>query len=133
MRVAFLPMRMTTEWPRLSSGMLSAILMRLVCMKQQTEQRKKVQEVCIRQPITSRISKRSQYRLAVLTSHPIQYQAPLFRALASRPEIDLHVFFCCRWGIEHYHDPGFGVSFSWDTPLLLGYRSTFLHNLSPRS
>jgi glycosyltransferase involved in cell wall biosynthesis len=72
------------------------------------------------------------YRLAVLASHPIQYQAPLFRALAAHPEIDLHVYFLCRRGLELYNDPGFRVSFSWDTPLMEGYRSTFLHNLSPR-
>lgn len=71
-------------------------------------------------------------RLAILASHPIQYQVPLFRALASRPEIDLHVFFYYRWGVERYRDPGFGVSFSWDVPLLEGYRYAFLHNLSPR-
>lgn len=79
----------------------------------------------------SLVSGKRAYRLAILASHPIQYQAPLFRALAARPEIDLHVFFCCRWGVEHYRDPGFGVSFSWDTPLLKGYSHTFLRNLSP--
>lgn len=68
----------------------------------------------------------------MLASHPIQYQAPLFRALAARREIDLVVFFCSRWGVERYCDPGFGVSFSWDVPLLDGYRHIFLKNLSPR-
>lgn len=69
------------------------------------------------------------FRLAVLVSHPIQYQVPLFRALAVRPEIDLHVFFCYRWGAEPYLDPGFGVRVSWDVPLLEGYQHTFLRNL----
>jgi glycosyltransferase involved in cell wall biosynthesis len=72
------------------------------------------------------------YRLAVLASHPIQYQAPLFRALAAHPQIDLHVYFLSQRGLELYNDPGFGVSFSWDTPLLEGYRSSSLHNQSPR-
>lgn len=74
----------------------------------------------------------SQLKLAVLASHPIQYQVPLFRALANCPEIDLHVFFCCRWGLERYQDPGFEISFSWDLPLLDGYKYTFLRNLSLR-
>ena len=74
---------------------------------------------------------RSRYSLAVLASHPIQYQAPLFRALAARPEIDLHVYFCSRWGLDEYNDPGFGTRVSWDIPLLEGYQSTFLRNLSP--
>jgi glycosyltransferase involved in cell wall biosynthesis len=71
-------------------------------------------------------------RLGVLASHPIQYQAPLFRALAARPDVDLQVFFCCKWGLEPYQDPEFGVRLSWDIPLLEGYKSTFLNNLSIR-
>jgi glycosyltransferase involved in cell wall biosynthesis len=71
-------------------------------------------------------------RLGVLASHPIQYQAPLFRAIAAQPEIDLHVFFCCKWGLEPYQDPEFGVRLSWDIPLLEGYKFTFLDNLSIR-
>ncbi len=72
------------------------------------------------------------YRLAFLTSHPIQYQAPLFRALAQRPEIDLTVLFCSDQGARAYYDPGFGASFAWDIPLLEGYRSVFLPNLNRR-
>ena len=30
----------------------------------------------------------SSYRVACLVSHPIQYQAPLFRYLSARPGID---------------------------------------------
>ncbi len=71
------------------------------------------------------------YRVAALASHPIQYQAPLFRALAAHPEVDLHVFFCERWGATAYPDPGFRVNVSWDIPLLEGYPSTFLPNRSP--
>jgi len=70
------------------------------------------------------------FRLAVLASHPIQYQAPLFRSLSVRPDIELHVFFCCRFGLDRYMDPGFEVSFSWDIPLIDGYPRTFLNNLS---
>src|SRR5439155_21786421 len=71
------------------------------------------------------------HRLAIVISHPIQYQAPLFRALSKRSEIDLHVFFGCRAGWERYHDPGFGVTFSWDIPILEGYKHTFLCNIGP--
>lgn len=69
-----------------------------------------------------------KHRLLVLASHPIQYQAPLFRALAARPEIDLEVCFYSRWGIEAHVDPQFGVPVAWDIPLLAGYRSSFLKN-----
>lgn len=67
-------------------------------------------------------------RLVVFTSHPIQYQTPLFRALARRPELDLKVYFYSRLGIEKQVDPQFGVPFSWDTPLLEGYEHCFLKN-----
>jgi glycosyltransferase involved in cell wall biosynthesis len=67
-------------------------------------------------------------RLGFLTSHPIQYQAPLFRELASRPDVDLTVFFCCDRGAARYHDKGFQTSVKWDVPLLDGYRHVFLPN-----
>ncbi len=66
-------------------------------------------------------------RLAALTSHPIQYQAPLWRALAKR--LDLTVFFCSDHGLEPSYDSGFGRTIAFDTSLLEGYRYEFLPNL----
>ncbi len=66
------------------------------------------------------------YRVACLVSHPIQYQAPLFRYLAARPGIELTVFFLSDHSIHAYRDSGFGVDVKWDVPLLDGYRSEFL-------
>jgi glycosyltransferase involved in cell wall biosynthesis len=62
-----------------------------------------------------------QPRVLVVASHPIQYQAPWFRALSSVSEIDFSVLFIAQ------PDPtqqgrGFGVAFQWDIPLLDGYR-----------
>jgi glycosyltransferase involved in cell wall biosynthesis len=74
---------------------------------------------------------RRPYRLAVLASHVIQYQGPLFQILAQHPEIELTVFFCSRQGIQSYRDQGFGQQVKWDVPLLDGYRSHFLPNWSP--
>ena len=71
-------------------------------------------------------------RLAFLTSHPIQYQAPLFRALARRPGVELTVFFGTDQGARAYRDTGFGATVQWDVPLLEGYRHVFLPNLNPR-
>ena len=70
-------------------------------------------------------------KLAILVSHPIQYQVPLYRALAAHPEIDLSVFFCSDWGLNPYLDEGFGQQVKWDIDLLSGYRSEFLANRSP--
>jgi glycosyltransferase involved in cell wall biosynthesis len=66
------------------------------------------------------------YRVACLVSHPIQYQAPLFRYLAARPGIELTVFFLSDLSVNAYRDSGFGVNVKWDVPLLDGYRSEFL-------
>ncbi|MGH7924671.1 MAG: glycosyltransferase family 4 protein [Candidatus Binatus sp.] len=66
------------------------------------------------------------YRVACLVSHPIQYQAPLFRYLAARPGIELTVFFLSDLSTGVYRDSGFGVNVKWDVPLLDGYRHDFL-------
>jgi len=65
-------------------------------------------------------------RLAYLVSHPIQYQAPLLRRISQEPDIDLTVLFGSDFSVRSYKDEGFGVEVRWDTPLLEGYRSTFL-------
>lgn len=65
-------------------------------------------------------------KLAVLTSHPIQYQAPLFREIAQQPDIDLKVFFLSDVSIKEYKDKGFGRTIKWDVPLLEGYNHEFL-------
>jgi glycosyltransferase involved in cell wall biosynthesis len=68
------------------------------------------------------------YRVAVVASHPIQYQAPWFRALAGM--VDLEVFFCHRQDAAGQAAAGFGVPFEWDVPLREGYRSAFLTNVA---
>ena len=65
-------------------------------------------------------------KLAVLTTHPIQYQVPVWRALAQDPDIDLHVFFGSDFSVRGYRDAGFGIQVKWDVPLTAGYSSTFL-------
>jgi glycosyltransferase involved in cell wall biosynthesis len=69
-------------------------------------------------------------RLAIVASHPIQYQAPLFRALASR--VDLDVFFSHRASRKDQARAGYGVEFEWDMDLLSGYHFEFLANVSKR-
>ena len=67
-----------------------------------------------------------KYRLAILTSHPIQYQAPIWRALAADPRLDIEVYFGTDMSLLGYRDPQFGTFFKWDVPLLDGYRHRFL-------
>lgn len=68
-------------------------------------------------------------RIGVLASHPIQYQAPIFRALAT--QADLHVYFAQRITAEQLGREGFGNAFEWDVDLLAGYEHTFLNNRIP--
>jgi glycosyltransferase involved in cell wall biosynthesis len=70
------------------------------------------------------------YRVAIVTTHPIQYQAPWFRAMAAHPELDLQVFFCHHATPGQQAEAGFGVEFDWDVPLLEGYRYRFLKNVA---
>ena len=67
-----------------------------------------------------------RYRLAAATSHPVQYQAPLFQKLAQHPQIDLTVYYASDFSLRGERDPGFGVPVKWDRPLLEGYRHEVL-------
>lgn len=69
-------------------------------------------------------------RVGLLATHPIQYYAPWYRALAK--EVDLEVFFSHRQMPDEQASAGFGVTFDWDVPLLDGYHSTFLRNVAAR-
>jgi len=67
-------------------------------------------------------------KLAILASHPIQYQAPLFRYLSNQDGVNPKIFFCSNFGVTQRKDEQFGVTFSWDIPLLDGYEHEFLVN-----
>lgn len=69
-------------------------------------------------------------RLGILASHPIQYQAPLFRELARH--VDLKVFFAHHQTAQSQAAAGFNVAFEWDVDLLGGYQHQFLHNRAKR-
>jgi glycosyltransferase involved in cell wall biosynthesis len=64
---------------------------------------------------------KQRYRVLFVASHPVQYQAPLFRRFAARPEIDMHVAYCTLRGAEASLDPEFETTVKWDIPLLSGY------------
>jgi glycosyltransferase involved in cell wall biosynthesis len=71
-------------------------------------------------------------RLAVVTTHPIQYYAPWFRRIAARPGLDLRVFYLWDFGVAEHEDEGFRRTVRWDVPLLDGYASEFVPNVSRR-
>ncbi|MBS1778684.1 MAG: glycosyltransferase family 4 protein [Bacteroidetes bacterium] len=70
-------------------------------------------------------------RLAIVTTHPIQYNAPWFRLLAESGEVTLRVFYTWEQSqTNEKYDPGFGKVISWDIPLLDGYDYKFVKNVS---
>jgi glycosyltransferase involved in cell wall biosynthesis len=71
-------------------------------------------------------------RLAILTSHPIQYHGTWFRRLAAEPGIDIDVLYCHNATAKEQANAGFGVEFNWDVSLLDGYSHRFLRNVAPQ-
>jgi glycosyltransferase involved in cell wall biosynthesis len=74
-------------------------------------------------PVTSHAA---PVRLAIVTSHPIQYAAPLYAYLSRDPGLALTVLYCSDFSLRGGVDEGFGQSVAWDVDLLAGYASIFL-------
>ena len=64
-------------------------------------------------------------RLAILSTHPIQYNAPLFRMLAQEKSIDLKVFYSKKTEQVRF-DKDFGQEITWDVPLTEWIRARIL-------
>ena len=70
-------------------------------------------------------------RVAIVTSHPIQYNAPLFRYLAADERLQVKIFYTwsqSKVGLKY--DPEFKRTIDWDIPLLEGYEFEFIKNIS---
>jgi glycosyltransferase involved in cell wall biosynthesis len=70
-------------------------------------------------------------RLAIVTTHPVQYNAPVFRCLAASGSLVPRVFY--TWSqTEHgeVDDREFGATVRWDVPLTSGYDFEFVHNVA---
>jgi len=69
-------------------------------------------------------------KLAIITTHPIQYYAPVFRLLHQRQQVNIKVFY--TWGelSLNKYDPGFNKKIEWDIPLLDGYPYEWVKNTS---
>ncbi|MGC1309749.1 MAG: glycosyltransferase family 4 protein [Phormidesmis sp.] len=71
-------------------------------------------------------------KVAIISSHPIQYYAPWFRYLSKRTDICLKVFYLWDFGITEKVDSEFKQSIKWDIPLLEGYDCEFVPNVSKK-
>ena len=69
-------------------------------------------------------------KLAIISTHPIQYNAPWFKLLAAKPKVDLKVFYTWSQAQERVKDKTFGRDIQWDIPLLEGYDYEFVENVS---
>ncbi|NJN28577.1 MAG: glycosyltransferase family 4 protein [Cyclobacteriaceae bacterium] len=71
-------------------------------------------------------------RLALITTHPIQYNAPFYKLLTERGKVRLKVFYTWPQAIEGFDDPDFGTKVKWDIPLLEGYDWEAVNNVSKK-
>ena len=72
---------------------------------------------------------RKKPSLTYVLSHPIQYISPLLRSLSQK--CNLEVYYFSDASVRGAFDKGFGRKVVWDVPLLDGYQSKFVKNLSP--
>jgi len=59
--------------------------------------------------------------LIILSTHPIQYQVPLWQALARDGRVPFEVWYFTHHAVQNSHDTEFGKSFAWDLDMLAGY------------
>ena len=64
--------------------------------------------------------------LVVIETHPVQYHAPVYRAVVEKFGVPVTAIYGSDFSVAGYHDRGFGATFKWDTDLLAGYESRFL-------
>lgn len=65
-----------------------------------------------------------------IVSHPIQYFVPLYKQLNTVKGVRSKVLFLSDETLRGVADKQFGVSFTWDIPLLEGYQYSFIANRS---
>ena len=75
----------------------------------------------------------SRPRLGIVVTHPIQYQVPLYRHLASQSAVEPIVFLLSDHGLAESFDPGIGRVVKYDVPMLGGYEHRLVRNRSPKS
>lgn len=65
--------------------------------------------------------------LLIIDSHPIQYKAPVYRALAKAHPGNVFVLYGCDASVRgQLEDPDFGKKLDWGADLLKGYPHAFL-------
>jgi glycosyltransferase involved in cell wall biosynthesis len=65
----------------------------------------------------------------VVETHPVQYHAPVYRAV-QRLGVPVTVVYGSDFSVAGYQDREFGARFAWDTDLLAGYEARFLSRVT---
>lgn len=60
----------------------------------------------------------SERPLAIIATHPVQYQAQVFRALHHAHRLPVHVIYASDFSLRGYFDSEFQQHFQWDRPLV---------------
>ena len=68
--------------------------------------------------------------LTIIATHPVQYHAPVFRAVQIDYGVPVTAIYGSDFSITGYRDREFGAEFKWDTDLLSGYDSRFLSRVT---
>ena len=64
--------------------------------------------------------------VAIITSHPIQYQIPLFKKLNKSKFLNIFVFFGSKHGfVSKKKDIEFNKKINWDINIIKGYKFFF--------
>jgi glycosyltransferase involved in cell wall biosynthesis len=68
--------------------------------------------------------------MLVVETHPVQYHAPVYRALQQRFGVPVTAVYGSDFSVSGYQDREFNTAFAWDTDLLSGYTATFLSRVA---
>lgn len=71
-------------------------------------------------------------RLLIITTHPIQYNAPLFRYLAQYTDYEIKVIYTLGEKVNRPNYKGFGIVEDWNIDLLSGYNYELIQNTSSK-
>jgi len=64
-------------------------------------------------------------RLAILATHPVQYQCPLWARVVNTDGVTVKAFFGSDFSIRGYRDKGFATQVAWSRRLLEGFDHVF--------
>ena len=68
--------------------------------------------------------------LVITETHPVQYHAPVYKAVQARFGVPVTVIYGSDFSVAGYRDKEFGASFSWDTDLVAGTEVRFLSRVN---